>query len=185
MKEKILLHICCGVCCGQAVKKCQEDGYEVVGYFYNPNIRPREEYARRLQAAQQACAALGIELVEGEYDAGQWDEAVRGLENEPEGGKRCPVCFRQRISRTLEKAAELGIAHAASTLSISPHKDSAVINAIGLELGPKRFKPYDFKKQDGFKKTSDFAREHNLYRQHYCGCPYPRRLPTQSGNCPL
>lgn len=172
MKEKILLHICCGVCCGQAVKKLQEDGYEVVGYFYNPNIRPREEYDRRLQAAQQACACLGIQLIEGEYDSGSWDEAVRGLEAEPEGGKRCPVCFRLRISRTLEKASQLGITLVASTLSISPHKNTAQINAIGSELGAGRFAPYDFKKQDGFKKTSDFAREHGLYRQHYCGCRF-------------
>lgn len=172
MNAKILLHICCGVCCSQAVKKLQEDGYEVVGYFFNPNIRPQEEYARRLQAAQQACASLGIQLIEGEYDAASWDEAVKGLETEPEGGKRCPVCFRLRIRRTLEKAGQLGITRVASTLSISPHKDTALINAIGLELGPGVFAPYDFKKQDGFRKTSDFARQLNIYRQHYCGCRF-------------
>lgn len=170
--EKILLHICCGVCCGHAVRQLQADGFEVAGYFYNPNILPREEYELRLQAALKAASALGIKLIEGQYDSDGWLNAVKGLEREPEGGRRCPVCFEFRIRKTFEKASELGIASVASTLSISPHKETAIINEIGLRLSPDSFKPYNFKKQDGFKKTSVFAREHNLYRQHYCGCKF-------------
>ncbi len=170
--EKILLHICCGVCCGHAVRQLQGEGFEVVGYFYNPNILPREEYELRLQAAREAASALGIKLLEGQYDSVEWLAAVKGLEGEPEGGRRCPVCFEFRIRKTIEKASQLGIPSAASTLSISPHKNTSTINEIGLKLAPQIFKPYNFKKQDGFKKTSAFAREHNLYRQHYCGCKF-------------
>lgn len=169
--KKVLLHICCGVCAGSVVQRLRDDGFEVTGYFYNPNIYPQKEYEQRLAVVRQASQLLNFTLVEGLYEDSAWQERIQGLEAEPEGGKRCQVCFRVRLQKTAEKAKELGIEHIASTLSVSPHKNAQEINQIGSEVCAG-FLPYDFKKQDGFKKTMDYAKEHNFYRQHYCGCEY-------------
>jgi predicted adenine nucleotide alpha hydrolase (AANH) superfamily ATPase len=171
--KKVLLHICCGVCAGSVVQRLRDDGFEVTGYFYNPNIYPQEEYKQRLEVVRQASQLLGFTLVEGLYEPSAWQKCIQGLEAEPEGGKRCQVCFRVRLQKTAEKTKELGIEHMASTLSVSPHKNVQEINKIGSEICAG-FLPYDFKKQDGFKKTMDFAKEHNFYRQHYCGCEKSR-----------
>ncbi len=171
--KKVLLHICCGVCAGSVVQKLRDEGYEVTGFFYNPNIFPEEEYQQRLEVVRKAAALLNFELVEGIYEQDFWYREVKGLEAEKEGGKRCQVCFRVRLEKTAEKAKELGIEHVASTLSVSPHKNVQEINQIGSEVCAG-FLPYDFKKQDGFKKTMDFAKEHDFYRQHYCGCESSR-----------
>ncbi len=170
--RSVLLHICCGVCSGGAVQKLIEDGYAVTGFFYNPNIHPEDEYRRRLEAARAAGKILQIEIIAGAYDPQKWAERVRGLEAEPEGGLRCEQCFSLRLEETNKKAGELGFAHIASTLSISPHKNCSVINRTGRSIAQDVFLPYDFKKQDGFKKSSVFSRLHNIYRQNYCGCLY-------------
>lgn len=172
--KKILLHVCCGVCTSAVVQKLRDDGFEVTGFFYNPNIYPENEYEQRLEVVRQASQLLGFTLVEGLYEKNAWQDCVQGLEAEPEGGKRCQACFRMRLRKTAEKAQEVGIEHLASTLSVSPHKNAQEINTIGQELS-KGFLPYDFKKQDGFKKTMAFAKEHNFYRQHYCGCVYSKK----------
>lgn len=172
--KRVLLHICCGVCAGAVVQKLRDDGFEVTGFFYNPNIYPEKEYEQRLEVVRQASQLLGFTLVEGPYEINAWLERVQGLEAEPEGGQRCQVCFRMRLQKTAEKAREMGIEHIASTLSVSPHKNVQEINAIGQGLSAG-FLPYDFKKQDGFKKTMDFAKKHGFYRQHYCGCKYSKK----------
>jgi epoxyqueuosine reductase len=172
--EEVLLHICCGICSSWAIEKLKIDGYRVRGFFYNPNIQPEEEYAKRLEVAQKVAAFHGIELLAGKYDPDKWQESVQGLENEPEGGKRCPVCFRFRLEETWRKARELGIPRITTTLTISPHKDFGVIKNIGASLCPGCFLAYNFKKEDGFKKSGRFSREHGLYRQNYCGCLYSR-----------
>jgi len=173
--NKILLHICCGICSGWSVEKLRQDGYKVTGIFYNPNIQPQEEYERRLEAAKKACAVQDIELINAPYDSGRWLSLTKGSENEPEGGKRCSVCYRMRLEYTALKARELGIEHFTTTLSISPHKDSALINRIGKEIAGECFKEYNFKKEDGFKKSNQFSLTHGLYRQNYCGCVYSIR----------
>ncbi|MBI5554976.1 MAG: epoxyqueuosine reductase QueH [Elusimicrobia bacterium] len=172
--KKVLLHICCGICAGGVVEKLRQDGYKVTGYFYNPNIYLAEEYERRLEVVRDASRLLDFELIAGPYNNIVWQERVQGLEEEPEGGKRCSVCFRVRLQKAADKARELGIKYLASTLSVSPHKNAPEINNIGQELS-KGFLPYDFKKQNGFRKTMDFAKEHNFYRQHYCGCKFGRK----------
>lgn len=176
--KKILLHICCGVCAGAVVQKLRTDGYRVTGYFYNPNIFPEEEYDRRVEVVRGASRLLKFELIKGVHENSYWLEQVRGLEEEKEGGKRCLVCFQIRLQKTAEKARELGIEYFTTTLSVSPHKDVREINRIGGELS-QRFLPYDFKKQDGFKKTMDFAKEHDFYRQNYCGCEFSSQHPKQ------
>jgi epoxyqueuosine reductase len=172
--KRVLLHICCGICSSWAIEKLKIDGFQVCGFFYNPNIQPEEEYFKRLAAAKKVAGFHGIELLSGKYDPDKWQDAVKGRENEPEGGKRCPVCFRFRLEETLRQARELGIARFTTTLTISPHKDFEVIKNIGASLSPEGFLAYNFKKEDGFKRSNKFSREHELYRQDYCGCLYSR-----------
>lgn len=171
--KKVLLHICCGVCAGSVVQKLRDDGFAVTGFFYNPNIYPEKEYEQRLEVVREASRLLSFELITGSYDNLAWQEQIKGLEGEAEGGKRCPVCFRVRLQKAADQARELGIKYLASTLAVSPHKNLQEINRIGSVVCID-FLPYDFKKQDGFKKTIDFAKEHNFYRQHYCGCEKSR-----------
>jgi predicted adenine nucleotide alpha hydrolase (AANH) superfamily ATPase len=172
----VLLHICCGICAGGAIQRLRDEGYSVTGFFYNPNIHPDVEYRKRLDAALAAGKILEIEMVVGDYDKDKWLERVKGFESEQEGGNRCSLCFRIRLEETHRKAMELGLSYIASTLSISPHKSTAVINQIGQAVGRDTFLPYDFKKKDGFKRSSEFSRIHELYRQTYCGCLYSRSV---------
>ena len=173
--KKALLHICCGVCASWPVEKLRADGYEVRGFFYNPNIQPEEEYLKRLAVAQKVSKLLDFDLIEGKYDPDAWLLKVKGLETEAEGGKRCTVCFRMRLEETARNAAELGIEFFTSTLTVSPHKSARVIGGQGIGISGGSFLNYDFKKQDGFKKTHDFAKQNGLYCQNYCGCKYSIR----------
>lgn len=166
----ILLHICCGICSGWAIEKLKIDGFQVVGFFYNPNIQPEEEYAIRLAAAQKASGFHQIEFIAGQYDTGKWHQRVKEFKNEPEGGKRCPICFEFRLEETWKKAKELKIDYFTTTLTASPHKNFELISQIGKSISADGFIPYNFKKEDGFKKCADFSKKHGLYRQNYCGC---------------
>jgi predicted adenine nucleotide alpha hydrolase (AANH) superfamily ATPase len=177
--QKVLLHICCGVCASSPVEKLRKDGFHVTGYFYNPNIYPQEEYIKRLEWARNVAFVLEYELVEGKYDSSYWLEGVKGGEPEPEGGKRCCSCFELRLRETWRKAKELCIDYFTTTLTISPHKDSTAINCIGKSISQSSFLKYDFKKEEGFKKAIDFAKERRLYRQNYCGCIFSRN-PSSS-----
>ena len=173
--KKALLHICCGVCASWPVEKLRADGYEVQGFFYNPNIHPEEEYLKRLAVAQTVSKLLNFDLIEGKYEPDAWFLKVKGLEAEAEGGSRCTVCFRMRLEETGKKAHELSIPFFASTLTVSPHKNAKVIEQEGGRAGGEAFLKYDFKKQDGFKKTHDFAKQNGLYCQNYCGCKFSVR----------
>jgi hypothetical protein len=173
--KKILLHICCGVCAAWSIQKLRQDGYEVCGLFYNPNIFPESEYIRRLETVRNVCIQQGIRLIEGDYDAHAWRGRMAGLEREPEGGLRCDECFRFRIGYTLDIARAEGIQFITTTLPISPHKDFGRISQIGRDIAGDAFIPYNFKKEDGFKRTNEYAKSHNLYRQHYCGCEFSIR----------
>ncbi len=172
MPRKILLHICCGVCSSAVVEHLKKEDFEITGFFYNPNIQPQVEYEKRLDVAREVSRILDFPLIEGEYDTGKWFELIRGLEQEVEGAKRCKVCFKMRLDASHNKSEELDISQFVSTLSISPHKDTSIINRIGRNLAKERFLATDFKKDDSFKKTLAFAKKHNLYRQNYCGCIY-------------
>ena len=170
--NKILLHICCGICSGWAIEKLKKDGFEVVGFFYNPNIQPGDEYNKRLSTARKVAELHQIEFLAGQYFPEKWQQQVKGLEKEPEGGKRCEACFKFRLEETCRKARELEIGQFTTTLTISPHKDFALISSIGRALSPEGFIPYNFKKEEGFKKSIVFSRQHGLYRQDYCGCVF-------------
>lgn len=172
---QIVLHVCCGVCAVGAAQVLLSEGHEVTGYFYNPNISPAEEYYRRLAASQQAAAHLGFSVVEGLYNPADWYNVAAPFADEPEGGRRCEVCYRMRLQQTFRYTVECGASLFTTTLTISPHKSALIINQIGQEVGGNKFLIRDFKKKEGFKKATELARKWGLYRQNYCGCEYSLR----------
>lgn len=173
--KKVLLHICCGICASYPVEKLRNDGFQVIGFFYNPNIHPGSEYLKRLEVAKKVALVFDYQLIEGAFDQDDWLIQVKGLETESEGGKRCEVCFKKRLEVTAIESRKLRCTYFTTTLSVSPHKDSKKINEIGKSLDDRGFLAYDFKKENGFKKSMDFAKEQKLYRQNYCGCIFSQK----------
>jgi len=173
----MLLHVCCAPCSPYVVRTLTED-YDLTLYFYNPNIHPENEYAARLKEVSGWADSIGVPLITGEYDPQTWFKRVEGLEDEPERGQRCGICFETRLSATARKAGELGLSVFGTVLSVSPHKDSIVINRVGKEAALAErvgFFEADWKKKDGYKITTRMAREAGFYRQDYCGCVFSRR----------
>jgi len=172
-KNKILIHACCGICSGYPISLLQDMGYQVVVYFYNPNIQPAEEYQKRLEGQKIICENFNCELIEGEYNPNDFYNAAAGLENEPEKGKRCDKCFELRLNNTAKKAKELNIENFTTAIVISPHKNFQKITEIGKRIADEAGLNYvdiDFKKQNGFLKTNQISKNLNIYRQNYCGC---------------
>ena len=172
---KIGLHICCGVCAAGVVERLTSEGHQVVGLFYNPNIHPIEEYNRRLEVTYEVAKELNFSLEVAPYTPEEWFKETNSLEDEPEGGRRCEVCFRLRLRETYRYLKNYGWGAFTTTLTVSPHKSADVINRVGQELGGDKFLVRDFKKKAGFKRTIELAKKWNLYRQDYCGCIYSMR----------
>jgi len=169
---RVILHICCGVCAAGAADVLISEGHQVTGYFYNSNIYPESEYERRLATARETAKHLDFEIIDGPYDPKTWIAEAAMLKDEPEGGKRCPVCYRFRLIKSYQLMLEKGYEAFTSTLTISPHKSAKIINEIGREIGGDSFMARDFKKKEGFKKAMELAKSWELYRQNYCGCIY-------------
>lgn len=175
--EKILVHACCAVCMAYPIELLKKD-YEPVVFFYNPNIFPEKEYERRRDELINYCEKKGIECIIGDYETEQWKTSIKGFESEPEKGLRCQECFEMRLDKTAQKAKELGINIFTTTLSVSPHKVySQIFEAIqeAAQNHGRDFIETDFKKQNGFKKTMEIAKENDFYRQDYCGCVFSIR----------
>ena len=172
---KVALHICCGVCAAGVVEQLASEGHQVLGFFYNPNIYPLEEYNRRLEVAQTVAKELDFTLTVGQYTPEEWFQKTEPLANEPEGGRRCEVCFRLRLNRTYLYMEERGCDAFATTLTISPRKAADLVNRVGQEIGGDRFLVRDFKKKAGFQRAIELAKKWSLYRQDYCGCVYSMR----------
>lgn len=171
--QNVLLHSCCAICSGYAIKHLRELGYEPISYFYNPNIYPSVEYDKRLEAHKRLCDALSCELVVEDYESDLYNEAMVGYENHAEGSERCTRCFELRLLKTVQKARELEISKYTTTISISPHKNFAVLKQVGESFSKyydAEFLAIDFKKQDGFLQSNMIAKGLDLYRQNYCGC---------------
>ena len=167
---KVLLHTCCGPCASACIPRLREEGHEVTLFYSNSNINTVEEFEKRLDAVRHLAQADSVELVVDSYDHGDWvAQVARGFENEPEKGARCARCFRYNLARTAEYAAAHGFDAFATSLSVSPHKISAMIFAASDD---KRFLKADFKKKDGFKASLKRSEELGLYRQSYCGCEF-------------
>jgi len=177
VKPKLLLHACCAPCSIYVLQKLSTD-YEVTIYFYDPNIHPRVEYNKRRDELKKYAAKLQLDFVEGPYDSAHWLERTRGLENEPEKGQRCEVCFDIRLAGSARYAKEQSFDYWTTVLSISPHKSAEQINRVGTRIADIVGLPYiaaDWKKNNGFKIASQLSKEENFYRQDYCGCVYSKR----------
>ena len=182
-----MVHICCSVDSHYFLQKLKADypNEELVGFFYDPNIHPYSEYYLRLLDVKRSCKMLGIELIEGEYDVQHWLEAVRGLENEPEKGARCSVCFDRRFEVSAKMAARLGHKSFTSTLLTSPKKSLKQLKAAGDALAKKEsiaFVAPDYRKASGTQEQNRLAKQDQLYRQDYCGCIFGLTMQRQQQN---
>ena len=171
----MLVHVCCAVDSHYFLQKLRSQfpDEKLIGFFYDPNIHPYSEYQLRLLDVKRSCKMLDIELIEGEYDTAGWLEAVRGLENEPEKGARCSVCFDNRFEITAKKAHELGEKIFTSTLLTSPKKSLTQLKNSGDYLADKynlEFIAPDYRSKQGTQEQNILAKQDKLYRQDYCGC---------------
>ena len=173
-KPKLLLHSCCGPCSTQ-VLSFLAPYFNITVFYYNPNIEPYEEYLKRKNEQIRFIKEFkheNINFLDCDYDNNIFRNSVVGLEQEKERQARCPVCFRIRLEATAKKAKELNYDYFGTTLTVSPYKNSKQINILGSILQDKYNIKYlfsDFKKGDGYKKSIEYSKEYNLYRQDYCG----------------
>lgn len=193
-KPTLLLHACCGPCSSYCLETLVPY-FDITIYYYNPNISPQQEYARRLSELAKFLARFpdavsgGVKLVEAAYNPEDFYTAtnVRNepeLAAEPERGERCRRCYELRMKKAYEYACANGFDWFTTTLSISPHKDAEKINTIGFALetahNKTRFLPSDFKKKNGFLRSTQLTEEYGMWRQDYCGCIYSARKTPQN-----
>jgi len=176
-KNKILVHICCAPDAIYFLKKLREEypESEIIGYFYDPNIHPYEEYRLRYLETERICKELGIKLIEGEYDVENWLERVKGYEDEPERGKRCQICFDYRLEKSAKVAKELGCNALTTTLLMSPKKSIPQLKKAGEEATKGtdiQFLAPDYRKGGGTQEMFKLSKEREIYQQDYCGCIY-------------
>ncbi|SEA31372.1 hypothetical protein SAMN02745687_02486 [Lachnospiraceae bacterium NK3A20] len=192
----LLLQACCAPCSSACLERLRED-FLVTVLYYNPNITEEAEYEKRKEEEKRLIAeynrevaaqdfegmkstgrAHEIKILDCDHDAEKYLSAVRGLENCPEGGERCGVCFRLRLRKTAELARAYGCDFCSTTLTISPLKSAERLNRIGEEAAAEygvRWLPSDFKKKDGYKRSIELSHRFGLYRQNYCGCVFSKR----------
>lgn len=181
-RPQLLLHACCAPCSSATLERLTGH-FAVTILYYNPNIAPPQEYHRREEELERfvrdaGYAARGVEVVELPYDPNEFYRAVQGLEQEPERGARCTVCYRLRLEQAARYAAAHGFRWFTTTLSISPVKDPVRLNAIGCELAEQYGLHYlqsEFRKKDGYKRSLELSRAYGLYRQDYCGCIFSKQ----------
>ena len=174
-----LLHSCCAPCAGEIMEALAASKIKTTVYFYNPNIHPTEEYEIRKDENKRFCDKLGFECIDGDYDKDNWFERIKGLEDEPERGKRCTQCFDMRFERSALFAKENGFGVYATTLGISRWKDMEQINTSGLRAA-KRYEDvsywdFNWRKQGGSSRMIEISKREEFYQQEYCGCVYSLR----------
>jgi hypothetical protein len=179
--EKLLLHACCAPCSSACLERLG-DIFKIDIYYYNPNIDNIDEYNKRLNEVIRFTKSFKtkypIDVIDGGYDSDTFFEMAKGLEKEPERGKRCYKCYELRLKKTKEYASSNDYDFFATTLTLSPYKNSNWINEIGEKLDDESNSTYlysDFKKKNGYKRSIELSSEYNLYRQDYCGCIYSVR----------
>lgn len=182
---RLLLHACCAPC-SSAVLEYLSQYFAITLLYYNPNIAPLEEYQKREAELRRLVSQMKfthpVELLPCQYDGQAFVQAARGLEGEPEGGKRCEACFRLRLRYAAQEAARLRFDYYTTTLSISPMKNAPLLNQLGEEIGREfgvAHLPSDFKKKDGYKRSVQLSKEYDLYRQDYCGCAFSKAQRQQ------
>lgn len=177
----LLLHSCCGPC-STSVLELLSDYFKVILLYYNPNIYPREEYYKRLEEQKKVLEKVSgrfeIKFLEGRYDPAEYFDAVKGVEQLPEGSQRCFNCYELRLKEAAQFAKKLNMDYFATTLSVSPYKNAQIINELGEKIAQEyevKHLPNDFKKKDGYKKSVELSKSWNIYRQDYCGCPFSKK----------
>lgn len=177
---RLLLHSCCAPCSSYVISYLT-NYFDITILYYNPNIEPYEEYEKRkkeeIRFINEYPNINKLDIIDSDYDNDLFHEIVKGLENEKEGGARCVKCYYQRLEKTCQIAKENNYDYFGTTLTVSPYKNSDKLNKIGEVLENKYNIKYlysDFKKKEGYKKSIEFSKEYNLYRQDYCGCIYSK-----------
>mgnify|MGYP004481857739 FL=1 len=180
-KKRLLLHSCCGPCSSYVITYLTKY-FDITILYYNPNIFPYDEYLKRkeeqIRLINDIDTENSLDIKDCDYDNDLYENLIKGLEKEPERGKRCNVCYLMRLDKTAALAKENGYDFFCTTLSVSPYKNANLINEYGSSLEDKykvRWLYSDFKKKDGYKQSILLSKKYNLYRQNYCGCVYSKR----------
>lgn len=183
--SSLLLHACCAPCSTACLERVA-NYFKVTIFYYNPNITEKHEYQKRIEEIKKLISLINpkykVELLEGDYDPKVFLNMSKGLEDEPERGKRCYKCYELRLRETAKIASKLGFNNFCTTLTLSPHKNSDWINEIGERLNKEYESNYlysDFKKKEGYKTSIILSKKYNLYRQNYCGCKYSKPKVTE------
>ncbi len=172
MKHDIVLHTCCAPCAGGCVEKLLAENRRVILFYSNDNLSDLEEFNRRLESVKVLANHYDVDLEVDPYDNTAWLCDICGLEDEPERGRRCSKCFLHSLGKTSKFAGQFNIPYTTS-LTVSPYKSSQTIFDIGRELG--NFAEYNFKKENGYLKSTQIARELGFYRQNFCGCKMSKK----------
>ena len=175
-KQTLLLHCCCAPCSSACLERLK-DSFEITVFFCNPNIEDAEYEKRKAELIRFIGETGYAVILECGHDTGLYYSAIKGLEGEKEGGKRCEKCFYLRLKETAETAEKFGFGYFATTLTISPLKNARLINEIGEKLAEGKKVKWlysDFKKKDGYLNSLRLSEKYNLYRQNYCGCVYSK-----------
>lgn len=177
----LLLHSCCAPCSSYVLKYLSEY-FKITLLYFNPNISPESEYMKRVAEQKRLIESMPfknkVEFIEGRYEPREFYDAVKGYEEELEGGRRCHICYEMRLREAAEYAKKGGYDYFTTTLSISPLKKSDVLNEIGERVGNEygiTHLPSDFKKRNGYKQSIELSKEYDLYRQNFCGCVFSKR----------
>lgn len=180
IRPRLLLHSCCGPCSSYVLEYLSHY-FDITVYYYNPNISPASEFIHRAEEQKKLISQMPLEgkvsCIIADYDPEVFFSMAKGREEEKEGGSRCFDCYTLRLRKTAEAAKEGGYDYFTTTLSISPHKNAQVLNAIGKNLAAEYGVSYlfsDFKKKNGYKRSCELSEIYHLYRQDYCGCPFSK-----------
>ena len=176
-RPKVLLHSCCGPCSSSVIERLHPY-FDLTIFYYNPKIEPEEEYINRKEEQKRFISNFSdIKFLDCDWENEKFKEMAKGLEEAKEGGIRCHKCYNLRLERTAIEAKKLGFDYFATTLTVSPYKNSQVLNQIGKEISSILDIKYlysDFKKKDGYKRSIELSKQYNMYRQNYCGCSFSK-----------
>ena len=183
--KTLLLHSCCAPCSSYCLEEVAKSLKTTI-FYYNPNLDTEAEYEKRKAEQKRLLKETGLaEFLDCDYSPEDFLSIASGYEGEKEGGARCERCFRLRLSRTAQEAKRGGYDYFGTTLTVSPLKNAGLINEIGFELEREygvRYLPSDFKKRGGYLRSIELSKEHNLYRQDYCGCKFSKAERNLSKN---
>ena len=179
LRPRLLLHSCCAPCSSYVLEYLTQY-FDITVFYYNPNISPESEYLYRVAEVKRLIAEFcpSVHFLEGRYEPERFYRMAKGLENAPERGERCIRCYRMRLEESAAAAQKGGFDYFTTTLSISPQKDSGVLNAIGKDISQQYGIPYlfsDFKKRGGYKRSIELSAQFHLYRQNFCGCVFSKQ----------